>query len=338
MPTAARRERDLRRHEDLILDAAEDLLSAHGYLGLNLDRLAERVEYSKGTLYNHFETKEDIVLSLASRHLAERVRLFERAAAFDGCPSERMVAVGIANDVLTEGGTAPFQVMQMSKTPSLWEKTAPARRQENARLERRCSEVLEEIVRAAVAAGDVGLTPAKGRELGFGFEVVVPGRLPGHLRAGLDGEHRRQGAPDGVARQPALAAGRRGLAPVVHRVGLRGDQGAHPRGGLPPARRRQAGPPPRARVRLSFFLPRGDFRSNANVPSPPMNFVALRMLTGDRAKYLGLIFSTAFATFLIAQQASIFTGLMLRTASVALASLVSLRKVLVLEPAIVFRG
>ena len=46
-----------------------------------------------------------------------------------------------------------------------------------------------------------------------------------------------------------------------------------------------------------------------------MNFVALRMLTGDRAKYLGLIFSIAFATFLIAQQASIFTGLMLRTAS-----------------------
>jgi putative ABC transport system permease protein len=46
-----------------------------------------------------------------------------------------------------------------------------------------------------------------------------------------------------------------------------------------------------------------------------MNFVALKMLTGDRAKYLGLIFSIAFATFLISQQASIFCGLMLRTAS-----------------------
>jgi len=28
-----------------------------------------------------------------------------------------------------------------------------------------------------------------------------------------------------------------------------------------------------------------------------MNFVALRMLTGDRAKYLGLIFAIAFCTF-----------------------------------------
>jgi putative ABC transport system permease protein len=46
-----------------------------------------------------------------------------------------------------------------------------------------------------------------------------------------------------------------------------------------------------------------------------MNFVAWKMLVGDRAKYLGLVFSIAFATFLIAQQASIFTGLMMRTAS-----------------------
>jgi putative ABC transport system permease protein len=44
--------------------------------------------------------------------------------------------------------------------------------------------------------------------------------------------------------------------------------------------------------------------------SGAMNFVALRMLTGDRAKYLGLIFAIAFSSFLIAQQVSIFAGLL----------------------------
>ncbi len=44
-----------------------------------------------------------------------------------------------------------------------------------------------------------------------------------------------------------------------------------------------------------------------------MNFVALRMLTGDRAKYLGLVFAIAFSTFLLENQTSIFYGLMLRT-------------------------
>ncbi len=46
-----------------------------------------------------------------------------------------------------------------------------------------------------------------------------------------------------------------------------------------------------------------------------MNFVALRMLTGDRAKYLGLIFAIAFSSFLIAQQVSIFAGLLDRMRS-----------------------
>jgi putative ABC transport system permease protein len=46
-----------------------------------------------------------------------------------------------------------------------------------------------------------------------------------------------------------------------------------------------------------------------------MNFVALKMLTGDRAKYLGLIFAIAFSSFLMAHQASIFAGIMDRTRS-----------------------
>jgi putative ABC transport system permease protein len=44
-----------------------------------------------------------------------------------------------------------------------------------------------------------------------------------------------------------------------------------------------------------------------------MNFVALKMLIGDRAKYLGIIMGLTFASLLITQQASIFVGLMSRT-------------------------
>lgn len=41
--------------------------------------------------------------------------------------------------------------------------------------------------------------------------------------------------------------------------------------------------------------------------------IALKMLTGDRGKYLGIVFGLSFAAFLITQQMSIFTGLMTRT-------------------------
>jgi putative ABC transport system permease protein len=46
-----------------------------------------------------------------------------------------------------------------------------------------------------------------------------------------------------------------------------------------------------------------------------MNWVALKMLTGDRSKYLGIIFGVTFATLLMSQQMSIFVGIMARTAS-----------------------
>jgi putative ABC transport system permease protein len=44
-----------------------------------------------------------------------------------------------------------------------------------------------------------------------------------------------------------------------------------------------------------------------------MSWIALRMLTGDRNKYLGLIFGVSFATLLMSQQVSIFMGIMTRT-------------------------
>ena len=44
-----------------------------------------------------------------------------------------------------------------------------------------------------------------------------------------------------------------------------------------------------------------------------MNFVAIRMLVGDRAKYVGIVVGLTFASLLITQQMSIFVGLMMRT-------------------------
>jgi putative ABC transport system permease protein len=46
-----------------------------------------------------------------------------------------------------------------------------------------------------------------------------------------------------------------------------------------------------------------------------MNWLAWRMLTGDTAKYVSLVFSIGFATLLMSQQLSIFIGIVKRSAS-----------------------
>ena len=46
-----------------------------------------------------------------------------------------------------------------------------------------------------------------------------------------------------------------------------------------------------------------------------MNWIALKMLTGNRAKYYAIIFGISFAVMLMSQQAAIFVGLMRNTTS-----------------------
>jgi len=46
-----------------------------------------------------------------------------------------------------------------------------------------------------------------------------------------------------------------------------------------------------------------------------MTWIAFQMLTGDRAKYFGILLGITFATLLIAQQSSIFCGLLLTASS-----------------------
>jgi putative ABC transport system permease protein len=46
-----------------------------------------------------------------------------------------------------------------------------------------------------------------------------------------------------------------------------------------------------------------------------MTWIALKMLTGDRSKYFGIVFGIAFATLLMSQQVSIFVSILNRTTS-----------------------
>src|SRR5215217_1170063 len=65
-----------------------------------------------------------------------------------------------------------------------------------------------------------------------------------------------------------------------------------------------------------------------------MNFVAIKMLVGDRAKYLGIIMGLTFASLLITQQLAIFVGLMTRTFGAI--SDVGLPDVWVMDPKVQF--
>jgi len=53
--------------KDLILDATDLLLSRHGYQKMTMSSLADAVGIAKGTLYLHYPSKEELVLSHIDR-------------------------------------------------------------------------------------------------------------------------------------------------------------------------------------------------------------------------------------------------------------------------------
>ncbi|MCW3157993.1 TetR/AcrR family transcriptional regulator [Micropruina sonneratiae] len=57
----------LQSRSQRILDAAADLVLEHGYDAISMDHIARAVDLSKGTLYEHWSTREELFLDLVHR-------------------------------------------------------------------------------------------------------------------------------------------------------------------------------------------------------------------------------------------------------------------------------
>jgi len=157
MPAETRKERQFRERTDLILRVARSILLDRGYLGLTMDRIASATEYSKGTIYQHFPNKEEIVAALAVQTAEKRVALFERGAAWSGATRERILGVGVAAEVFLRLYPDHFKAEQITRASSIRDKISPEVAGILLELEHRCVGIATEVVRDAVAAGDLVL-------------------------------------------------------------------------------------------------------------------------------------------------------------------------------------
>jgi AcrR family transcriptional regulator len=74
MGIVERKEREREEIRRKILDAARELFMTEGYERVTMRRIADAIEYSATTIYNHFEDKDDLVQALCAEDFA---RLFE---------------------------------------------------------------------------------------------------------------------------------------------------------------------------------------------------------------------------------------------------------------------
>ena len=147
----------LMAREQTMLDAALELISQQGVAALTMDKLVAKVPYSKGTVYNHFSGKEDLLVALCNNSMQTMLALFQRVLTFKGASRHKMLAICFAYMLYAKLYPRKFMLVITAKIPAVTEKSSTRRQNEHQELDESLLGVAFEVIHEAVAAGELQL-------------------------------------------------------------------------------------------------------------------------------------------------------------------------------------
>lgn len=170
MPIARRAysEADKLRREELIVNAAQELLAQRGYFGFSMNDVVAATGLAKGTLYLYFTTKEDLCLTVYEREaLAWLGDLAPALAALPLPAAPEQIARVLAGSLAAR----PLLARLTALAPLLFEANVSSERARKHKLL---------LLRALRPAGRLieqraGLRPDDGRLLLARVQVIVAG-------------------------------------------------------------------------------------------------------------------------------------------------------------------
>lgn len=165
MGTRERRQRQFAEREQLFLDTARELIAESGLLSLQMTRVAEKCEYAVGTLYQHFASKEDLVLALTTVQATEHTELFRRVSNWDATPRDRMFAIAVADLIFVQHHPDYFRIAQYALCEVVWRAASPDRREDFIEVSKPISELVRGIVEDGIRSGDLDIAGLTVNEL-----------------------------------------------------------------------------------------------------------------------------------------------------------------------------
>lgn len=155
MNTLTRKQREIAERHALLLDIGRRLIESEGYRNLSMDRIAEIAEYSKGTVYQHFSCKEEILIQLCTHNSIGLKSLFERARAFEGSSREKMLAIFVAHELWVALNPACNELIQTLCGSGNKEKVTAESLELHNNLEFEIVGMVGSIVEAAIAQNEL---------------------------------------------------------------------------------------------------------------------------------------------------------------------------------------
>lgn len=157
MTASDRRQRQFEQREADLLAIAECVVAEHGCHALSIDKLAARFEYSRATVYLHFDNKADVLTALAAKALEHQFGACERALAQPWRTRERLLSILVIHAESIRRRPHLITVNQLLYDRRLIDEASPARRDELSNQRARAYALAEALVREAWSCGD--LTP-----------------------------------------------------------------------------------------------------------------------------------------------------------------------------------
>ncbi|MDR4493994.1 MAG: TetR/AcrR family transcriptional regulator [Nitrospirales bacterium] len=157
MATSERKKREYAQRQTLIIDTARKLLLDVGYIDLNMDRIAEITEYSKGTIYQHFSCKEEILVEMLIQSAKKCGTFLGRGSRFQGTPRERMAAMALGYDLFIRLNPDHFKSKLLLQNESIRRKASPVFQKNLEKAEQDNMGIVSEVLREAVEQGHVQL-------------------------------------------------------------------------------------------------------------------------------------------------------------------------------------
>ena len=168
MGTRERKAREFEAREALFLETARRLMLEEGLLNLQMARVAQACDYATGTLYQHFSSKEDMLLALSTRMMGDRAEMFCRASAWEASTRDRMFAVAVADVLFARQCPEHFRLAQYVFTEVVWSSTSQARRQQALERSQPMCDGVRALIRDAVEGGDLPDSGLRNMDLGVG--------------------------------------------------------------------------------------------------------------------------------------------------------------------------
>lgn len=175
MGTRERRQREFAEREQRFLCAARELIRDEGFLNLAMARIAERCDYAVGTLYQHFTSKEDLLMALSAANEAYRVEFFQRVDQWSASTRDRMMALPIADMVFVEHYPEHFRLAQFVTTEVIWGAASEPRREEALAARLPLGQIASGIVSQAIEEGSLDAAGMAPNELMLGIWSLTLG-------------------------------------------------------------------------------------------------------------------------------------------------------------------